>query len=247
MLAGVSASWYTWLEQGRDISVSGQVLERLASVFQLGPDERRHLFSLTREQEQPEASTYGFTAAPAMQYLLDALEPAPAYLITSCCSVVAENVAARHVLADWDRREGNERNLIWWVFTNPEARALFVDWEGEAQRTLAFFRANSTPFIGQPWFTTLVNDLCAVSEEFRAWWPQQDVRSAFAERKELRHSALGPLVFHPVVLQTATVVDQHLVVYTPLAEAETAEKLSTLAAAGAIFTTFSTPAQISAR
>jgi transcriptional regulator with XRE-family HTH domain len=224
-LAGVSPSWYTWLEQGRNINVSGQVLESLARVFQLGPDERRHLYSLAREPERIDPLASELQAPPALRYVLDALEPAPAYIISAFCHVLAQNNAAHGVLADWERRKGRENNLIWWIFTDLAARELFVDWEGEAQRTLAFFRANSARYIGQAWFSTLVNDLCAASAEFRVWWPQQDVCSVFTERKELRHTQLGTLVFHPIVLQPATMVDHHLVVYTPLPEAQTAEKL----------------------
>ena len=226
-LVGVSPSWYTWLEQGRDISVSAQVLERLAQVFQLSPDERRHLFTLARapERSDPPVAT---PAHPALAFVLAALEPAPAYLITPCCTVVAQNAAARHVLADWDRRAGRERNLVWWVFTDPAARDLFVDWEGEAQRTLAFFRASSARYLGQAWFAALVNDLHAASPEFRAWWPHYAAYPALLERKELRHPHLGRLVFHPLVLQPNSVADQYLVVYAPRLEAHTAEKLARL-------------------
>lgn len=227
-LAAVSPSWYTWLEQGRDISVSGQVLERLARVLQLGHDERRHLFALAREPEPARPPVETNPTVPALRYLVNALEPAPAYLISSCCTVVAQNEAARLVLADWDQRDGRERNLLWWVFTDPAARELFVDWQAEARRTLAFFRANSERFIGQAWFGALVNDLRATSAPFAAWWPRQDVSGAFTERKELHHPWLGALVFHPLVLQPATLADHHLVVYTPLAEAQTADKLALL-------------------
>lgn len=226
-LAGVSVSWYTWLEQGREISVSAQVLDSLARVLHLTPDEQAHLFVLAHGQP-PAAPPKASGASPALHYVLDSLHPTPAYVISPCCTVVATNRAARAVLADWDVRSGRERNVVWWVFTAVAARHLFVDWEGEAQRTLAFFRANSSRFVGQPWFTSLVADLTIVSPEFRAWWPQHHVRAAFVERKALQHPQVGVLVFQPLLLQVATPADQQLIVYTPLAEADTARKVAEL-------------------
>jgi transcriptional regulator with XRE-family HTH domain len=226
-LAGVSASWYTWLEQGRDISVSAQVIESLARVLQLTPDERAHLFVLAHDQP-PATPPTALRADAALQYMLDALERAPAYVITPCCNVVAMNEAARVVFAPWDERDGRERNVVWWVFTDPTARELFVDWEREAQRTLAFFRANSIRFVGQAWFTTLVGDLTAMSPEFRQWWPRHDVQAGLPACTELHHPQAGRLVFAPVLFQMPTVAQQQIVVYTPLANTETAEQVAAL-------------------
>ncbi|WP_287045214.1 helix-turn-helix transcriptional regulator [Herpetosiphon sp.] len=224
LLAGVSVSWYTWFEQGREIQVSSAVLDSLVRVLQLDGYEREHLYVLARDSVNP-LPWLCHEIDSGTQLMLDMLDPAPAYVISPCCTVVAWNQAAQLVFGDWQAKSMRERNLLWMTFSQPGARLFFADWVGETQRVLAFFRANSTKYIGHPILQELINDLMAISPEFCQLWAQHDVGGITIERKELRHWDLGSLVFHPKVLQIHNSDQQQLVVYLPLDEAQTREKL----------------------
>lgn len=224
LLAGVSLSWYTWFEQGREIQVSSAVLDSLVRVLQLDGYEREHLYVLARDSSQP-LPWLCHEIDAGTQLMLDMLDPAPAYVISPCCTVVAWNQTAQLVFGDWQAKSIRERNLLWMTFSQPSARLFFADWVGETQRVLAFFRANSTKYIGHPILQELINDLMAISPEFCQLWAQHDVGGITIERKEIRHWDLGSLVFHPKVLQIHNSDQQQLVVYLPLDEAQTREKL----------------------
>src|SRR6266852_1701738 len=123
LLAGVSPEWYTWLEQGRDIHVSGQVLESLASVLQLDANERAHLFLLALRQPPPVETVSLPTISPTLQQFLDQLGTIPACVVDARLNVVAWNAAFRVVFGDYATLSEQERNLIWRLFTSPLRQA----------------------------------------------------------------------------------------------------------------------------
>ncbi len=174
-VAGMGTSWYTWLEQGRAITVSAQVLESLAQALHLNPEERLHLFILAR-REIP-AATAAATAAvdEATQQVLDALIPCPAYVVNAQWNVVAWNTAACRVFLDFAALAGRERNLLWLLFTHPMLRGRYEDWEQVARHMLALFRVSTARSVEEPWYTKLIEDLSGVSPELQAWWPQHDM------------------------------------------------------------------------
>jgi len=230
-LAGVGVTWYTWLEQGRDIHVSEQVLDSLARVFQLSAAERQHLYTLARQQLPLPPPTPTTTVSAHVQHLLDHLEW-PAYVTTRQWTVVAWNTAACRVIADFGCLSDRERNLVWLMFTDPRQRALIVNWEDQAKGLLALFRASSAVDIGDAWHTAFVADLMAASPEFQAWWPRHEVQATYSPRKIFDHPEVGRMVFQPLNLQIADAPDLRLVIQTPLAETDTAAKLKRLLAGG---------------
>jgi transcriptional regulator with XRE-family HTH domain len=141
-LVGVGVSWYTWLEQGRDIQVSDQVLERLVSILQLNEEERRHLFLLARDLVPLPNKQGSERYAPntTTQTILDGFIY-PARLFDGRLNVVGWNESANQVFGDYASRSERERNALWFHFTHPSSRALLVHWEREARRCLAPFRA----------------------------------------------------------------------------------------------------------
>lgn len=223
-LIGVGVTWYTWLEQGRDITVSVEVLENLASALRLGADERAHLFLLARRPLPPTPPHSPEAVPPVFRDLLAALEPFPAHIRDHRWNVLAWN-RAESLLVDWEAYLLVERNVVWHHFAHPEARRLMVNWESEARTRLALFRMESGAHVGDPWFASLIDRLQQVSAEFRHWWSLHEVRQQREQPIEFRHPHVGRLVLQPVSLTFA--YDRYLTVRVlmPLPEANTAAKL----------------------
>ncbi len=140
-LAGVSLTWYTWLEQGRDIRVSSQALEGIARALRLDRAEREHLFLLAQGRPPASAETGSRTVSAARQRMLDGLTFSPAYIRTARWDIVGWNRAAALIFADYAAMAPYERNSLRLVFTHPAWRTLMVDWEQDAKKALATFRA----------------------------------------------------------------------------------------------------------
>jgi len=227
-LAGVGISWYTWLEQGRAISASSQVLDSLARALHLEAEERTHLFILARGEIPAAPASSTETVDQALQQILDALGIYPAYVVNAHWDVIAWNEAACRVFLDFATLAGRERNLLWLLFTRPALRQLYEDWEGVAQRMLALFRVSTTRSVGEPWFLELIEDVCKRSSEFRAWWPRHDLAESPRDAKVLNHPLVGPLFLHPHPLQVAHAPDSWMLVYTPMPHTDTPARLQHL-------------------
>ena len=227
-LAAVSVDWYTWLEQGRPITVSTQVLESLVQALHLHANEREHLFFLAHQQSPPERTMEPEIASPTLQRFLDHQGLSPAFISGRRWDVVAWNEAARVVFGDFGQMTSFERNSVWRFFNSPTHRQLVVDWEGHARRVLAQFRATCGRYPGDPRLTELIQDLMLRSPEFRAWWPDHEVLGAEEGRKTFNHPQAGYLMFEYLSFHVFDAPDLKVVVYVPLDEAETPAKLSRL-------------------
>lgn len=226
-LAGVSVTWYTWLEQARDVQPSAQVLDALSRALRLDDAERSHLFVLGRTEAPPPPAT-DETASAAIQRLIDNLGPNPAYVIGRRWDYLAWNRAAVAVFGDYAVLPAGRRNSLWNIFTDPARRRLLVGWEGIAQHAMAQFRAASARHIGDPSFTELIDALQQASPEFRRWWPRHDVVGSPEGRKEIDHPDARLLAFEHATFQLTVAPEQRLVLYTPLPEHDTPSKLEHL-------------------
>ena len=239
-LAGISVSWYTRLEQGKDVQLSAKALRGIAIALKLSAAERDYLFTLARSDalgvEPSFPAPQIATVSPTLQAVLDAQGNNPAYLIDACLNLLAWNQAAGAVfgsglMGELGTLPRSERNLLWLIFSD-EARRLFVHWERHARLLLAQFRDASRHFVGDPWVAALVERLKERSAEFAEWWSHYDVERVPEIEKVLAHPAVGELPLRQTVLQ---VVDDSpglfLVLYTPAPDTEAAEKLEKLAAA----------------
>ena len=168
LIAGIGLTWYTMLEQGRDIHVSQQILESLAQALQLSQVERAHLFSLAQQSIVPAPSMPREVVSPFLQRFLDQLEPGPAYITGRRWDLLAWNRAACEVLGDFQVLAEAERNIVWFIFTDQEFRRRVGDWEGVAQRVLAQFRVSCGQGPGDPRFADLIERLTVRREEIRA-------------------------------------------------------------------------------
>jgi transcriptional regulator with XRE-family HTH domain len=226
-LAGVGTTWYTWLEQGRDVRASLDVLEALARALRLTPAERGHLVLLGRGEQGPACPPPAERASSTLKRLVENLGPSPAYILGRRWDYLAWNDACRVVFSWEPGRDPSTRNHIWLTFMDPARRELMPDWERGARRLVAKFRADSARHIGDPAFERLIASLRAASPEFRKWWERHEVASGGEGRKELRHPIAGTLVFeHAVFRHEAS--DQRLVLYSPLADENTPAKLAEL-------------------
>jgi transcriptional regulator with XRE-family HTH domain len=228
-LVGVSVDWYTWLEQGRSITPSTQVLERLVQTLRLDANERTHLFLLAQQQAPPALLLETEIVSPALHHFLDQFDTRPAFVSGRRWDILAWNDAGCAVFGDYRRRTApRERNTIWGIFTDPSARQYVVDWEEDARQLLAQFRSSCGRYPGDAQLTELIHDLMLTSPEFRAWWPDHEVRSGQEGRKTLNHPQVGYLVFERLTFQVFDTPDLKVTVYTPLEEADTPRKLEQL-------------------
>lgn len=226
-LIGVSTTWYTWLEQGRDIHVSSEVLENLARIFHLTMDERIHLFLLAGRPVSPEIA-FSNVVPQRFHTMLTALMPAPAHIRDQHWNVLAWN-ATESLVTDWASYPIDERNVVWHHFAHSNLRSLMVNWEEEARTLLALFRMESGPYLAEPWMSAFIERLLTVSKEFREWWPLHEVRQQREMPIAFMHPEVGELVLQPVTL--AFTPERHLSLRTLLAppESEAMHKLHSFA------------------
>lgn len=219
-LAGIGITWYTWFEQGRDIQVSTDFLERLARALRLQPAERSHLFTLAQQRPPPYPKTGDVQVTTAVCSMLASL-PNPAYIKTSRWDITVWNTAATVLFGDFGNLAPAERNVLRLVFLNPRFQKMMLDWESDARRVLSKFRLDYGRANGAPGFETLVNELCEGSVEFRQWWGCQDVSGYSEGLKRFRNDASGlAIAFEHTSYIVEGAPDLRLVVYTPATEAD---------------------------
>ncbi|RTM03799.1 MAG: XRE family transcriptional regulator [Hyphomicrobiales bacterium] len=228
MIAGVGTTWYTWLEQGRDVRPSVEVLSALCQALRLDAAEQRHLFTLAGRQQPERRRIVQAKVEGPLLHMLQSLVLQPAYVVGPRWDVLAWNDAAVAIFGDYGLLEGDARNIIHGVFTDPHRRHLLVDWEQLARATLAAFRAESAKYTGDPDFERLIALMMRSSPEFREWWPQRDVVHRLSGLKHLRHPIAGAMTFEHMSLSIDDGSDMRLIVYTPLAEQNSVAKLRKL-------------------
>ncbi|HEV7960435.1 MAG TPA: helix-turn-helix transcriptional regulator [Rhizomicrobium sp.] len=231
--AHVSATWYTWLEQGRGGAPSADVLDRIARALMLTDVEREHIFllALGRPPEVRYHAAEGVT--PRLQRVLDSLTLSPALVKTSTWDVLAWNRAAAAVLTDYGALQPKERNILRLIFCDPRVRAAQLDWDSVARFVVSAFRADAARAGAAGNVQALVDELSARSPEFAAMWRENDVRSYGEGTKRLRHSVAGLIAFEYSAFAVDGRPDLSMVVYNP-ATPQDGEKIKALIGAKAI-------------
>ncbi|MCZ4121935.1 helix-turn-helix transcriptional regulator [Streptomyces sp. H39-S7] len=191
-LSGVGVTWYTWLEQGRGISASAQVVDALARAMLLDPDQHRHLRSLAG-LTAPAVSTPVDGALPRLQRLVDAVSPTIACVYDVHFDYVVWNTAYARVRHDPRSLPRNRCNLLWMMFADAENRARMVRWEPAARAVLSQFRATFGQQPDDPRFAVMVAELTEASPEFRAWWAEYPVRYFRPATTAIEHPRIGRL------------------------------------------------------
>lgn len=228
--ANISSTWYTWLEQGRGGAPSADVLNRIARAMLLTEAEREHMFmlGLGRPPEARYTSVDG--VSPRLQRFIDRLEGCPAIVKTATWDVVAWNKAATLVLSDYGRLPPGQRNMLRFLFTNPEVRAKQHDWETIARFSVAAFRADAARAGAMSQTALLVEELSRESADFRRLWDENQISVPGEGAKRLVHPVLGTIDLEYSAFSVDGRVDLNLMVYTPV-DPEVAEHIRRLALA----------------
>jgi transcriptional regulator with XRE-family HTH domain len=232
-LAGVGVSWYTWLEQGRDINPSPEVLDALARALRLDPAERRTLFALART-ELPLADDVAGADSDGLNgeidqliALVDSLHPNPAYLLGPMTRILAWNRAASVVLGSPDHLSPDRRYLLWLLMVDPGEGGMTPQREGTARNTLARFRSEYARHAGEPEYEAFLAQLREHSARFREWWEEHEVIEAQRGTKVIEHPQLGTLRLHHAQTVPTGQPELKMAVYAPADEA-TRTALATL-------------------
>ncbi|THT99612.1 helix-turn-helix domain-containing protein [Lampropedia puyangensis] len=182
-LAGVGLTWYTWLEQGRDIGVSATFLDSLARVLKLDAAERRHLFLLAHERPPAEPGKTWCVLPSLVRRLMHDI-PHAAFVLNLRWDVLGCNAQADQ-LFNFNAHAPQRRNLLWLLFTDPILRERTGDWETKAPMMLSSFRRDFVRATQEADIQALVDDLQRVSLEFKLWWRTHEVHASCTGVRQL--------------------------------------------------------------
>jgi transcriptional regulator with XRE-family HTH domain len=226
-LAGISVTWYTWLEQKRPIKVSSGTLDNLARVLRLDPVERIQLFQLALRPPVVDTASQQETVSPVLQRMIDQTAM-PSLVLGRRWDLLAWNLAARAFFVDFQKISADERNLVWLYFTDPVMRSLIVDWPTRVQGLVALFRYDYGRHAGDTYFVELVQRLIAISPEFAEYWPRYDLLSITERSWQYRHPLVGSMVADAVTFSIVDKPEQRVTVLSPSTKADSINKMRIL-------------------
>lgn len=203
VLAGLSPAWYTYLEQGRDIHPSAGVLASLARVLRLTEDESRHLhlLALRDAAEQVTAET---AAEELVELLVQAAadSPFPAYAVDLYCNVIACNAATAEYYTDFMARPPEQRNMMGWLISDPEAKRRLPLWSTDVPDVVARWRAMVTGHETDERLRDLLTEFRTTSAEFSLWWDEHNVALHRSRIRVLAHPELGEQKLRLIVAES---------------------------------------------
>ncbi|MGV9452883.1 helix-turn-helix transcriptional regulator [Streptomyces sp. NPDC003635] len=215
-LSGVGVTWYTWLEQGRPINASAQVLDAVARTLRLDPPEREHLYHLAEVPCAPVRQAPAQTVGPEIRGILDALAPRPAVVYNTRYDILAANAPYRTVFAfPGATRLDGTANALWTLFTSPDEDCPLVFRDDELPVMVATLRASYGRHAGEPVWEDFIAGLSAASPLFARLWESGDVARPGRRVKVFRHAEAGELRMTSVSLSINGMPECRIVVYTP--------------------------------
>jgi transcriptional regulator with XRE-family HTH domain len=222
MLAGVGVTWYTWLEQGRSINVSSQVLDSVARTLRLNVVEREHLYQLA--EATPKFSAMATSVPEPTLQVLHSLDPLPASIINSRFDLIAKNAAYQDLFTTWHTLPCVHHNTLWCCFAERDTREFLVNFDEEMPHLVGRLRAEYAKHVGDPHWEEDIHRLCERSEVFAELWARHDVTGPAERLRVFRHPQVGLLNLVNTELTVST-DDLRISVYTP-ADEDTRERLS---------------------
>ena len=228
-LANISPTWYTWLEQGRGGAPSREVLNRIAGGLRLTSPERDHLFILAFGHPPETRFTGSDDITPRLQRVLDSFS-IPAIVKTATWDVIAWNYPAAVVIKDYGQLPPERRNILRLLFTDPQARQMQEDWVGVAKLIVNAFRADAARMGASDEIDRLVAELSEHSQEFAAFWRDNDVAGHGEGVKRLRHPDIGAITLEFSTFAVERRPDLNMMVFNP-ASGESADKVAAWIAA----------------
>ena len=208
-LAGISVTWYTWIEQGRDVSVSAAVWSRLAGVLQMNRAERHYLFELAEAADPEHGRETPEQLPEGLQLCVDSVT-VPAYILDRSWNVLCRNSLMLALFSGWPDRDA-EPNLLRFMFQDEAAKTLVEDWEARAQRVVAEFRAETASFAEEPEVSALIESLLETSPVFAHWWTRQTVIEREGGRRAFFHPDKGRISYRQMTFHLAIRPDCKLV------------------------------------
>jgi transcriptional regulator with XRE-family HTH domain len=214
LLAGVGITWYTWLEQGREINASIQVLDAVARTLRLDPAERRHLYVLA--EAVPVLTDTERCAMPdAIREIVRSLDPLPAVVSNGRFDSLAANDAYLDLFRDWHAEPCVHKNGLWCCLTEPTAREKFPQYEAEMRYMVARLRSTYARYVGNPDWEEDIRRLSKLSTEFAELWSLHEVADPEPRTRTYLHPIAGPLTFTVSEFAIPAANPARLVVYTP--------------------------------
>lgn len=221
--AAISLTWYTWIEQGREVNFSVEVLESIARALDLQPHEQRYIFTLCG-LTMPHALSHD-SLDPALLQLVEHQGYYPAYVMGRYWQLLYLNPAARLLFGGVDAFPPERQNVLWQVFGSDVTRHIMRDWEQHGRRLVAEFRAEYPHALQDRWLAQLLDDLGAVSPEFKQWWGEHQVSYKEDVSKVFLHPSLGEVSFTQYTLRVVGSSEMRVVVEVPDALTDTEAKL----------------------
>jgi transcriptional regulator with XRE-family HTH domain len=226
VLAGVGVSWYQWLEQGRDITVSGQVLDSVARVLKLDDAERRHLYVLAGlNPPLLRADAVQAPVSDGLTRIIDSWMPFPANIIDRYWNNIVFNDAAAMIFDFNDKC----RNCLINYFSSPIYRGRHQEWDADAALVVAEYRACAAEYPDDEGFRAITDELAAENPLFAELWARGDVRPPGQRRKGIDDPLVGELYFESTQLKVPDRPDLTIVLHNPAPGTDTARKLEWLA------------------
>ena len=218
-LSGVGVTWYTWLEQGRPIRASVQVLEAVARTLRLDAIERQHLFRLAEAPDTAHPDDSGPLLRPQIQVVLDGLNPMPASVVTERFDILAWNTAYEVLFPYIAQASAGERNALLYCFTRPDCCTAVQNRADQLAAMVAQLRAAYGHHVGDPAWTGFIRRMEAASPEFTSIWATQDVAQPAQYVKVFRHPLYPRLPMTSTGFAVQAPPGTRMVVYTPDSEA----------------------------
>jgi transcriptional regulator with XRE-family HTH domain len=216
-LSGVGVTWYTWLEQGRPINASPQVLDAVARTLRLDPPEREHLYRLAEVPFEPGPEGLSRRVGAEVQAIIDALDPLLAVVYNARYDVLATNAAYRELFLVPPMEAGGAGlpNVLWTLFTLPEGICPLVHRERELPLMVATLRSSYGRHVGEPAWEDYIRGLSAASGWFAELWASCEVVPPGPRVKTFRHAAVGEMRMTSQSLSIDGMPECRIVVYSP--------------------------------
>jgi transcriptional regulator with XRE-family HTH domain len=221
ILAGVSVDYYTRLERGKETNPSPAVVDALARILRLSPDEHQHLRNLgeiaarpARQAEQRQSRTR--TVRQGALILMEQLRPYPAYIVSRTNDLLAANPAGLALfpgLADWPARQ---RNITRYLFLSPVAKQLYPEWDKLVPNSVAYLRARAGADPDDPDLVRLIGELVVKSKEFARLWERYEVKNIGQGTKAFQHPDVGPMTLDYEAMELANTGGQRMIAYYPM-------------------------------
>lgn len=214
LLARVGVTWYTWLEQGRPINASVQVLDAVARTLHLDQAEREHMYRLAEAVPVRAAAPAAAVPDPIAE-VVDSLAPLPAVLINGRFDVVRSNQAHRDFFRFWHAMPCVHRNMLWCAITEPTARDKLLNYDQEVPYLVARLRCEYGRNIGDQDWEEDIARLSRLSSEFAELWSRHEVAEPQSRIRRFAHPTAGETAFAMTELDLPTLPGRRIIVYTP--------------------------------